>query len=60
MKLQMNAQHLIQCIAGDLLADPSEIFELIKEDDELLQVVRNYLAGTTDYETVMDTVSEYC
>lgn len=60
MKLQMNAQHLIQCIAGDLLADPSEIFELIREEHILQDAFRECLSGQIDYDILLESVTEYC
>ena len=55
----MSVSMLIQCLAGDLLADPGIILETIKEEEDLLRVVRSYGAGDFTYEEVLDTVKDY-
>ena len=55
----MSAPMLIQCLAGDLLVDPSLLLETIREDEDLLRVVRSYGAGDFTYESVLDTVKDY-
>jgi hypothetical protein len=55
----MSAPMLIQCLAGDLLADPAIILETIKEEEDLLRVIRSYGAGDFTYEEVLDTVKDY-
>ena len=56
----MNAVHTIQCIAGELYADPAEVFEIIREEEVLLNQMREFLAGNIAYETLRDSVVEYC
>jgi len=56
----MNSTNLIRCVAGELYADPEIILEIIQDSEELIALVKKYLSGTTDYETVRDSVSEYC
>jgi len=55
----MNAPQAIQCIAGELLAIPAEIFELISSEPELSDNLKAFLANKIDYDTLRDTVSEY-
>ena len=56
---EMNAPQAIQCIAGELLAIPAEIFELISSEPELSDNLKAFLANKIDYDTLRDTVSEY-
>lgn len=56
----MNASQAIQCIAGELWADPAEIFELIQSEPELTDSLKAFLADKIDYDTLRDTVAEYC
>jgi hypothetical protein len=56
----MNASQAIQCVAGELWADPSEIFELIQSEPELTDSLKAFLADKIDYNTLRDTVAEYC
>ena len=51
---------LIQCLAGELLADPALLVETIKEDDSALAIVRQYGRGRATYEEVRDAVSAIC
>lgn len=55
----MSAVNLIQCLAGEMLVDPALMVETIKEDQDLLRVVRSYGAGDFTYEQVLDTVKDY-
>lgn len=59
MTKPMSATVLIECLAGDLLVDPALIVETIKEDEDLLRVVRSYGAGDFNYSDVLDTVKDY-
>ena len=54
----MSATNLIQCLAGELLVDPAILVETIKEEEDLLRVVRSYGYGDFTYEQVMDTIKE--
>lgn len=56
----MSAPMLIQCVAGELLAHPAEIVELIREDEEVLAIVRRYGKGLATYEEVRDAVCAIC
>lgn len=55
----MSAVNLIQCLAGEMLVDPALMVETIKEDQDLLRVVRSYGAGDFTYEQVLDTIKDY-
>ncbi len=55
----MSASTLIQCLAGDLMADPSLLFETIREEEDILRVIRSYKLGDFTYEDVLDTVKDY-
>ena len=55
----MSAPMLIQCLAGDLLVDPALMVETIREDQDLLRVVRSYNAGDFTYADVLDTVKDF-
>lgn len=55
----MSAPMLIQCLAGDLLVDPALLVETIKEEEDLLRVVRSYGAGDFTYTDVLDTVKDF-
>jgi len=55
----MSAVNLIQCLAGEMLVDPALMVETIKEDQDLLRVVRSYGAGDFTFEQVLDTIKDY-
>ena len=55
----MSSTHLILCLSGDMEIDPSLIVETIKEDPDLMRVMRSYGAGDFTYEQVLDTVKDY-
>jgi hypothetical protein len=55
----MSAVSLIQCLAGDLLADPALIMETIKEEEDLVRVIRSYRSGDLTYSDVLDTVKDF-
>ncbi len=55
----MRPTHLIQCLAGELEIDPSLLFETIREDEDLLRVVRSYGEGDFTYGEVLDAVKDY-
>jgi hypothetical protein len=55
----MSASTLIQCLAGDLMADPGLLFETIREEEDILRVIRSYKLGDFTYEDVLDTVKDY-
>jgi len=54
----MSAVSLIQCLAGDLLADPALVMETIGEED-LQRVIRSYKLGDFTYRQVLDTMKDY-
>jgi hypothetical protein len=55
----MSAVSLIQCLAGDLLADPALIMETIGEEEDLQRVIRSYKLGDFTYNQVLDTVKDF-
>ncbi len=55
----MSTPILIQCLAGEMLVDPALMLETIREEEDLLRVVRSYGAGDFTYEQVLDTVKDY-
>jgi len=52
----MRGALLIACLAGELEIDPALLVETIKEDTDLLHVVRSYGKGDLTYEQVLDTI----
>jgi hypothetical protein len=50
---------LIQCLAGELLVDPAILFETIREEEDLMRVIRSYGEGDFTYSEVLDTVKDY-
>lgn len=54
----MSAVNLIACLSGELLVDPALLVETIKEDQDLLRVVRSYGAGDFTYEQVLDILKD--
>lgn len=55
----MSAVSLIQCLAGDLLVDPALVMETIKEEEDLVRVIRSYRVGDLTYSDVLDTVKDF-
>jgi len=55
----MSAVSLIQCLAGDLLVDPALVMETIKEEQDLVRVIRSYRLGDLTYSDVLDTVKDF-
>lgn len=55
----MSAVSLIQCLAGELLADPALLMETIGEEEDLQRVIRSYRMGDFTYSQVLDTVKDY-
>lgn len=55
----MSAVSLIQCLAGDLLADPALVMETIREEEDILRVIRSYRLGDLTYSDVLDTVKDF-
>jgi hypothetical protein len=55
----MSAVSLIQCLAGDLLADPALVMETIKEEEDLIRVIRSYKLGDFTYSQVLDTIKDF-
>jgi len=60
MSKPMSAPMLIQCLAGELYAHPAMLVELIKEDEEVLAIVRAYGRGEETYQNVLEAVSAIC
>jgi hypothetical protein len=60
MNKPMSAVNLIQCLAGEMFSDPALIVEAIKEDEEVLALVRQYGKGHATYEQVREAVSAIC
>lgn len=59
MTKPMSAPNLIQCLAGELLVDPSLMLETIREEEDLMRVVRSYRLGDFTYSDVLDTVKDF-
>lgn len=57
--MTMSAASLIQCLAGDLTTDPGILFETIREEEDILRVIRSYRMGDFTYSQVLDTVKDY-
>ena len=57
--MTMSAVTLIQCLAGDLLADPALVMETIGQEEDLVRVIRSYKAGDFTYEQVLDTMKDF-
>ena len=55
----MSAANLVQCLAGEMLVDTHLMIETIKEDINLLRVVKSYGLGDLTYEQVLDTIKDY-
>jgi hypothetical protein len=41
------------------MADPGILFETIKEEEDILRVIRSYRMGDFTYSEVLDTVKDY-
>jgi len=50
---------LIQCLAGELLADPELLFETIKEEEDLQRIIRSYRLGDFTYYEVLESFNDY-
>jgi len=55
----MSAPNLILCLSGEMEIDPGLIVETIKEDPDLMRVIRSYGAGDFTYEQVLNTLADY-
>jgi len=55
----MGATNLILCLSGEMEIDPGLIVETIKEDPDLMRVIRSYGAGDFTYEQVLNTLADY-
>ena len=55
----MSAKDLILCLSGELLVDPALLVETIREEEDLLRVVRSYRSGDFTYADVLDTVKDF-
>lgn len=60
MSKPMSAVSLISCLAGEIGSLPDLIVEAIKEDSEVLALVRQYGKGGATYEQVREAVSAIC
>jgi len=60
MSKPMSAVSLVSCLAGEMFADPALIVEAIREDEEVLALVRQYGKGNATYEEVREAVSAIC
>lgn len=60
MSKPMSAVSLVSCLAGEMFADPALIVEAIREDEEVLALVRQYGKGNATYEQVREAVSAIC
>ena len=56
--MTMSAATLIQCLAGDLMTDPGLLLETIREEEDILRVIRSYKSGDFTYHQVLDTVKD--
>jgi hypothetical protein len=56
---RMSASDLILCLSGELLVDPALLVETIREEEDLLRVMRSYSAGDFTYADVLDTVKDF-
>jgi hypothetical protein len=55
----MSATNLILCLSGEMEIDPGLIVETVKEDPDLMRVIRSYGAGDFTYEQVSNTLADY-
>ena len=60
MSKPMSAVSLVSCLAGEMFADPALIVEAIREDEDVLALVRQYGKGRATYEQVREAVSAIC
>lgn len=60
MNKPMSAVSLVSCLAGEMFADPALVVEAIKEDQEVLALVRRYGKGGATYQEVLEAVSAIC
>jgi len=56
----MSAVNLISCLAGEMFTDPALLVETIREDSEVLAIVRAYGKGLATYEQVREAVGAIC
>jgi len=59
MNKVMSAKDLILCLSGELLVDPALLVETIREEEDLLRVMRSYSAGDFTYVDVLDTIKDF-
>lgn len=60
MDKPMSAVSLISCLAGEIGSLPDLIVEAIKEDSEVLALVRQYGKGNATYQEVLEAVGAIC
>lgn len=55
----MSSTNLILCLSGELAIDPALLMDTIKEEEDLVRVIRSYSAGDFTYAEVLDTLADY-
>lgn len=56
----MSAVSLVACLAGEMDSLPELVLEAIREDEEVLALVRQYGKGLVAYEEVREAVGAIC
>ena len=59
MNKVMKAEDLVLCLAVELAVEPSLLVETIREEEDLLRVIRSYGRGDLAYSSVLDTVKDF-
>jgi hypothetical protein len=59
MSTIMSAPNLVLCLAGEHECLPAIMVEIIKENEDLLKLVREYGAGRASYEQVLELSKEF-
>lgn len=54
----MSAGDVINCLAGDLFADPYTVLEAIREDSDLREVFRDTCRDFSNYEQLLNKMNE--
>lgn len=55
----MSATNLILYLSGEMEIDPGLLVETIREDSDLMRVLKSYGAGDFTYSQVLDTLADY-
>ena len=58
--IPMSAVSLVSCLAGEMDSLPDLVLEAIREDEEVLALVRQYGKGLATYEEVREAVGAIC